>query len=131
MKNLALYIKRLKFISLLNPKMQYTWKIKKMIKKDFDHSKNVVSKIYWEKIGTDENGNSASYRNTTIFDLDLVDFNEIIDYDNLTEEMVIDWIQSSLNDTQMNRINKKIEQKLEKLLDSYDAVSSKEFPWEV
>lgn len=102
-----------------------------MIKKDFDHSKNVVSKIYWEKIGTDENGNSASYRNTTIFDLDLVDFNEIIDYDNLTEEMVIDWIQSSLNDTQMNRINKKIEQKLEKLLDSYDAVSSKEFPWEV
>lgn len=111
--------------------MEYTWKIKKIIKKDFDDLKNVVAKIYWEKIGTDENGNSASYRNTTTFNLDLVDFNKLIGYQSLTEEIVIGWIQSSLNNTQIDRINKKIEQKLEKSLDSYDAVSSKEFPWEV
>lgn len=100
-----------------------------MIKKDFDHYENVVAKIYWEKTGTDENGNSASYRNTTTFNLDSVDFNDLIDYQNLTEEIVIGWIQSSLNSTQIDRINKKIEQKLE--LHSYNAVSSKEFPWEV
>lgn len=111
--------------------MEYTWKIKKIIKKDFDNSKDVVSKIYWEKIGTDESGNSASYRNTTTFNLDLVDFNKLIDYQSLTEEIVIGWIQSTLSSTQIDRINKKIEQKLEKSLDSYDAVSSKEFPWEV
>ena len=102
-----------------------------MIKKDFDHLKNVVSKIYWEKIGTDENGNSASYRNTTIFNLDLVDFNALIDYRNLTEEIVIGWIQSSLSSTQADRINKKIEEKLERILNSHNAVSSTEFPWEI
>jgi hypothetical protein len=110
--------------------MNYQWKIKKLVKKDFDSFSDVIVKIYWEKIGIDENNNSSSYRNTTTFDLSLVDFDKIINYQDLKEDIVVGWIQDSLTKVQHDRINKKIEERLEKSLGSYSAVSLKEFPWE-
>ncbi len=110
--------------------MNYQWKIKKLVKKDFDSFSDVVVKIYWEKIGTDENNNSASYRNTTTFDLSLVDFDKLINYQDLKEDIVVGWIQDSLTKVQHDRINKRIEERLKKLSGSYSTVSSKEFPWE-
>jgi hypothetical protein len=107
--------------------MEYNWKIKEIIKKDVEDKKNVVYKVFWEKIGTDEEGNVGSAHGSSLFNTDKVGYNEFVGYDNLTEELILGWILDTITESYDKRLNKKILNRIEQIKNPSTKVS--EFPW--
>lgn len=72
----------------------YTWKVTGLRKVDsVDGLDNVVIGTRWEKIGTDEDGNEGKFVGATPFKPSDIDPNNYIDWDNLTEDVVLSWIK--------------------------------------
>ena len=107
--------------------MKYDWKIKEIVKKDFSNKENVIYKVFWEKIGTDENGNVGKAQGSTLFNADKLNYNEFVEYDNLTEELVLGWILDTITESYDKRLNKKILNRIEQIKNPSTKVS--EFPW--
>jgi len=107
--------------------MQYNWRIKEIIKKDFEDKKDVIFKIFWEKIGTDEEGNVGKVQGSILFNIEKVDYNGFIEYENLTEELVLNWILLTISESYDKRLNKKILNRIEQTKNPSTKVS--EFPW--
>ncbi len=107
--------------------MKYDWKIKEIVKKDFSNKENVIYKVFWEKIGTDENGNVGKAQGSTLFNADKLNYNEFVEYDNLTEELVLGWILDTITESYDKRLNRKILNRIEQIKNPSTKVS--EFPW--
>lgn len=107
--------------------MNYRWKVKELIKKDFENKKDVIFKIFWEKIGEDDNGNIGTASGATLLNIDNLDYNEFVDYEDLTEELILDWILLTITETYDKRLNKRILDDIEKTTNPSVKVS--EFPW--
>jgi len=109
--------------------MNYTWKLKSLKRKDSEDLKNIIVQTHWEKIGTDEDGNTASFQGATPFDLTTVDPNNFVKYEDLTEEMVLSWIQSVVVGSYEEHVNDRIEEQIEAKVNPVTEVTSG-FPWE-
>ena len=107
--------------------MEYSWKIKEIIKKDIEDKENVVYKVFWEKIGTDENGNVGSAHGSSLFNTDKIGYDGFVEYDNLTEELVLEWILDTITESYDKRLNKKISNRIDQIKNPLTKVS--EFPW--
>lgn len=107
--------------------MEYSWKIKEIVKKNIVNKKNVICKVFWEKIGTDENGNTGSAHGSSLFNIDEIGYDGFVEYDNLTEELVLEWILGTIPESYDKRLNKKILNKIEQIKNPSTKVS--EFPW--
>lgn len=87
----------------------YTWKVTGLRKiessGDLD---NVVIGTRWEKIGTDENGNEGKFVGATPFKPSDVDPNSFVDWNNLTEEVVLSWIKPVVVGTYEDHVNEQI-----------------------
>ena len=70
----------------------YTWQITGMQVISLTQEPEYVVNAFWIKTGTDENGNTGFYTGETTFtpNPDQTDF---IPYDQLTQEIVISWVQ--------------------------------------
>lgn len=109
--------------------MIYTWKLKGLKRKDSSDLKNIIVQTYWEKTGTNEDGVSASFQGATPFDLSTVDPNNFVSYENLTEEMVLDWIKSVVIGSYEDHVNEQILSQIEQKVNPAVEVTSG-FPWE-
>lgn len=71
----------------------YTWKITGV--KTLTQGKNAdaVVQTYWKKIGTDEKGNTGEFSGATPFDASNVPADQFVPFSQLTEEIVIGWVQ--------------------------------------
>ena len=109
--------------------MNYTWQLTSLKRKDIGELNNVVVQTYWKKIGTDENGNTGEFSGATPFNLNNMDPNTFISYENLTEEMVLGWIQSVVVGDYENHVNaqiaKQIQDKISPIIEVTDG-----FPWQ-
>lgn len=85
--------------------MEYNWKIQSMYVKNATDLSNVVVKISWIKEGIDTDGSRGSYMNVTTFDLESVNPDEFIPYDELEEAVVIEWIKSQISEEAMQGID--------------------------
>jgi hypothetical protein len=74
----------------------YTWRINKIhVKPLLNGLTNVIHTVDWDYIGIDENDNTASIRMPMVLPEPLeVNF---IPYNDITEEMVISWLESISN----------------------------------
>ena len=109
--------------------MNYTWKLKSLKRKDSEDLKNIIVQTYWEKIGTDEEGNTGTFNGATPFDLSTVDPNNFVKYEDLTEEMVLGWIQSAVVDDYERHVNEKIKEQIDAKVNPVTEVTSG-FPWQ-
>ena len=71
----------------------FTWEVTGMKVSDEGDNTNAVVQTYWRKIGTDENGNQGTFEGATPFTSVNVPAGEFVPYEELTEEMVLSWIQ--------------------------------------
>ena len=94
--------------------MNYTWEITSIKRKDTSTLSNIIVQTYWKKIGTDENGNTGSFCGATPFDLSTVDPDNFVAYEDLTEEMVLGWIQSVVVGGYEEHVNEKIAEEIDK-----------------
>lgn len=93
----------------------YTWKITGLkVKNLTDDKQNAVVQTYWEKIGTDENGNEGKFSGATPFTPDPTDNSgPFIPFEELTEEDVLTWIKSIVVGQYEQHVNEKIKEQID------------------
>jgi hypothetical protein len=82
----------------------YTWEITAMFTKNEAIHPNSVVQTRWEKTGIDSEGNSASFEGATTFTSDNVPVGEFIPLEQLTKEIVLNWIKSRIDESHINGI---------------------------
>lgn len=93
----------------------YTWKITDLQVKDVNENRpKTVIQTFWEKHGTDENGNTGFFAGATPFTVDPTDDSgPFIPFEQLTEADVLLWVQSQINSTYEEHINNRIQKNIE------------------
>lgn len=109
--------------------MNYTWKLRSLKRKDTQNLRNIIVQTYWEKIGTDENGNTGTFSGATPFELNTVDPENFVSYEDLTEEIILSWIQGVVIDGYEEHVNLQIANQISDKVSPVTEVTS-EFPWE-
>lgn len=113
----------------------YTWEITGLKKTstgtyDQDH---IVVQVYWNCVGTDEQGVSGVFPGATPFDPSAVDPDNFTTYENLTQDQVIGWVQDVVNNNEQyrNHIETQIlQQIIQKTVSPVD-VDANNMPWAV
>lgn len=104
----------------------YTWKVTSLKVKDEGENTNAVVQTYWTKTGTDEDGNTGIFSGATPFTSVNVPSGEFVPFDQLSEETVLDWIQSIVVGQYEEHVNgviaKQIDQKV-------NVVKEVDLPW--
>lgn len=72
----------------------YTWAVTGLKTRTEGANQDAVVQTYWKKIGTDENGNTGEFVGATPFTSVNVPAGEFVPFAQLTEEMVLSWIQA-------------------------------------
>ena len=83
--------------------LTYTWAIDRIGRKSSSTIQNAIVQTHWKLTGTNEDGVSGTFVGATPFDLATVDPNNFVPYEDLTEEIVLGWIQSVVNSNQEYR----------------------------
>jgi len=93
--------------------MNYTWEIKDMKTMDIDGVENAVVQTYWRKIGTDDNGNQGTFEGATPFPQSTIDPEHFIPFEDLTEEIVLSWIQGVVVGSYEEHVNSQIQKQID------------------
>lgn len=96
--------------------MNYTWKVVNTTIKDSSDLSKIVISCAWYKQGEDQNGNVGRCYGNTQFDSTVIDINNFIEFDNLSEDIVLQWIQNTINESHDLELNACILKDLEKFL---------------
>lgn len=92
----------------------YTWKVTGLKTREIAGTPGVVVQTYWEKIGTDEEGNEGKFSGATPFTADPTDQSgPFIPFEQLTEQDVITWIQSVVVGSYEEHVNERILEQIE------------------
>jgi hypothetical protein len=104
--------------------MTYTWKITGVKTVDTDSVTDAVIQTYWEKTGTDENGNEGTFSGATPFSQSSINPENFVPYAQLTEEIVLGWIQGVVVGNYQEHVNEQIQKQI-------DAKNTKQpnLPW--
>lgn len=109
--------------------MNYSWQILKFSTRDQTNSEgvvlsNAVVKIKWKKSGTDVDGKTASVLGYTTLTAESVAADSFVQFDSLTEEMVVGWLESTISADKMKEFNDKIQEKIDRA-----ATTDRAVPW--
>lgn len=108
----------------------YSWKLTSLKKKNSGSLNGVVFQTYWQKTGTDENGNTGTFSGATPFDPAQVDPNNFVAFDQLTEATVLGWIQSVVIDAYEQHVNEQIQRQIDEKVNASSDVMAGSFPWD-
>jgi len=96
----------------------YTWEITSLKTKnetlgDGVVLPNAICQTYWKKIGTDENGNEGTFSGATPFSAANLTEENFKQFDTLTEEIVLGWIQAIVVDGYEEHVNGQIQKQID------------------
>jgi hypothetical protein len=113
--------------------LQYEWKLKSLVKQNSSNLmlNGIIVQTQWELTGTDEDGYSGTFSGATPFDPNQVDPTNFTEYENLTEQQVLGWIQNVVNTnaTYKQHIDGRIQEQIDKQKMPTEQVSDTTFPW--
>jgi hypothetical protein len=109
--------------------MIYTWQLTSLKRKDSSDLKNIIVQTNWKKIGTDEDGNTGTFNGATPFELSSVDPNNFVNYEDITEEIILSWIQTVVSGSYEEHVNEKIAEQIEAKINPVTEVTGG-FPWQ-
>jgi hypothetical protein len=92
-----------------------------------DDLSNVVVGVSWKLTGTDEDDNSGVFSGATPFKLSEVDGGNFTDYDDLTEEVVVGWVQDVVVGSYWTHVEEQIVKQINEKKSPVTEVS--ELPW--
>lgn len=104
--------------------LTYTMRIDRLDKKTENDVSNVILRVLWTRIGTDENHVSAGFQGLSTFDLSTMNAESFVAYEDLTEAKVIEWVMS---DPQIAGTEAVILQRIAE--QAIARVGPGEFPW--
>lgn len=103
----------------------YTWAVTGMKVTKAGVLQNYVVQTYWTKTGTDENGNTGTFNGATPFEPDPTQ-SGFVPYDQLTQEIVLSWIQPVVTGSYEEHVNAAI---AKQIADKIDPVVEEPLPW--
>jgi hypothetical protein len=103
----------------------YTWAITSMKVTKVGNENDYVVQTYWTKTGTDENGNTGVFSGATPLDPN-PDQTDFIPYDQLTQEIVLGWIQPLVTGGYEQHVNDVI---AKQIAEKVDPVVEQPLPW--
>lgn len=86
----------------------YTWRVTGVKTLNQGSNASAVVQTYWKKIGTDENGKTAEFTGATPFDASNVPADKFVPFDQLTESVVLGWIQGIVTGSYEKHVNDQI-----------------------
>jgi hypothetical protein len=93
--------------------MTYTWKITGVKTVDTGSVTDAVIQTYWEKTGTDENGNEGVFSGATPFLQSSINPENFVPYTELTEEIILGWVQGVVVGNYEEHINRQIQEQID------------------
>lgn len=105
--------------------IMYTWAVTGMKVTKAGTLNNYVVQTYWTKTGTDENGNAGTFNGATPFAPDPTQ-SDFVPFDQLTEEIVLSWIQPVVTGTYEQHVDGVI---AKQIADKIDPVTEQPLPW--
>jgi hypothetical protein len=103
----------------------YTWAVTGMKVTRVGTETDYVVQTFWTKTGTDENGNTGVFSGATPLDPN-PDQPDFIPYNQLTQEIVISWIQPVVVGSYEEHVNGVI---AEQIASKIDPVTDEPLPW--
>lgn len=111
----------------------YEWKLTSLKKQNTETLSDVIVGTQWKLTGTDEDGYSGIFNGATPFQVQDLNGDGFIDYHDLTEELVIGWIQNYVSGSSpsnyMNHINQQIQKQIDHTKFVTMDVSEVDLPW--
>ena len=89
--------------------MNYTWRIVNATIKDTPDTQKIVIYCNWSKTGEDADGNKGQYYGSTSFDISSIDAETFIPFDQITEDVMLSWVQSKISEESEAKINQAID----------------------
>jgi hypothetical protein len=109
--------------------MEYTWKLTKLKRCSINTIENAIVQTYWELTGTDEDGNTGTFSGATPFDINTIDSENFTPYEELTEELILGWIQAVVVGAYKERVEKSIADQIQLKKSTIVEDDEKSFPW--
>jgi hypothetical protein len=103
----------------------YTWAVTGMKVTRVGAMPNYVVQTYWTKTGTDANGNTGRFSGATPFTPN-PDQPSFVPYDQLTQEIVLSWIQPVVTGYYEEHVNEQI---AKQIADKIDPIVDGQLPW--
>ena len=109
----------------------YTWEITSLKTKnetlgDGVVLPNAVCQTYWKKIGTDEDGNEGTFSGATPFSAANLTEENFKQFDTLTEEIVLGWIQAIVVGGYEEHVNGQIQKQID---EKVTPITESAMPW--
>ena len=102
----------------------YTWKVTSLKTKTEGRNADAVVRTYWEKIGTDENGNTGTFSGATPFSS--ANTENFVAFADLTEEAVLGWIRAEVTGDYEEEVNWQIQKQID---EKVDPITEAPMPW--
>lgn len=103
----------------------YTWAVTGVKATNVGSETNYVVQTYWTKTGTDENGNTGTFSGATPF-APVVDQPDFVPFDQLTEAIVLSWIQPVVTGSYEQHVNDQI---AKQIAEKINPVIDPPLPW--
>ena len=103
----------------------YTWAVTGVKATTVGSESNYVVQTYWTKTGTDENGNTGTFSGATPF-APVVDQPDFVPFDQLTEAVVLSWIQPVVTGSYEQHVNEQI---AKQIAEKIDPITEPPLPW--
>lgn len=107
----------------------YTWKLTAIRKADTPDLSGVVIGTRWECTGADENGDSGTFSGATPFNLNEVNSETFVPFEELTEELVLGWVQAVVVDGYKDHIDSQIMKQIAQKKSIVVELSGDQLPW--
>ena len=107
----------------------YEWSITKLKVEDETPHSQSVTQVWWEKKGTDEEGNEGIFYGGSTFSAADVAPEDFVAFADLTEEIVLGWVQAEVVDDYEEMVNTKIARVIARKANSAEHVETSNFPW--
>jgi hypothetical protein len=109
--------------------INYIWKIARVEVKAESGMENIIQTVYWHKMGVDIDGDIGDFFGNTI--LPTPSTGSFINFNQLTEEQVVEWVIQSIDVDYHNRVNKYIERSIKKKKNRIKEIPDTELPWNI
>ena len=111
--------------------VSYSWEVTQMTKKpQVNDLSDVVVHVRWNLIGTESaTGTKGSFPGATPFELDPDNTGSFVAFEDLTEDVVISWLQGVVVDDYWNHVTERIQKQIDETDDPVEELSAETLPW--
>jgi hypothetical protein len=113
--------------------LTYEWKLTGLKKQNTETLSDVIVGTQWTLTGTDSDGNSGTFSGATPFSHQDLNGDGFVDYRDLSEELVLEWIKNIVSGSSgtnyMNHINEQIQKQINDVKFVTLTVAQTDLPW--